>query len=480
MDDRPNIIMIQADGYCGKVLGHLGHPAAHTPNLDGLAARGISFSNAYCAYPFCVPSRSSMWTGKYVHRVETWDNSRGLPHDAQTFQHVLEAGGYCTDIVGRTDHRSGSHSVGCRLAGYTHTLGMAWKEQIDSEWLRSRIMLAEGDSPRLRDGDWVTVDYANTRLPKAIRGMERPAFFHVGFLQPHTGSGYRTNSYYLDMIDLDRVPMPGRETWEHPCVTHALAGADPPDEECVRRARRHYYAMIAELDAMVGEILDQLRDLGQLDTAYIVFLADHGEQHLDFGMHGKQQLYEGAAKVPLIIAGPDIPRGEIRTDPVSLIDIHPTLIEMAGIQAPRGIDGESLLPYARDPGAAHRGWAFAECHTYPIPTASFMFRRGSWKLIEYVGYPPQLFNIDEDPTELVDLASEQPAVVTDLRREQARSVDIEEIAQRADAWGKEGMRTFVAERGMQVLRETMKARYRNVDESDVQSVLQWAGMDETG
>ena len=114
----PNIILFMTDSMDGRVMRHLGHPAAHTPNMDRLAALGTSFSNAYCNSPQCAPSRASYWSGQYVHRVQAWNNPGGLPLDAPTFGTHLEDAGYGVHVFGKTDYRVGGHSLKARLTAW--------------------------------------------------------------------------------------------------------------------------------------------------------------------------------------------------------------------------------------------------------------------------------------------------------------------------------------------------------------------------
>ena len=114
----PNILLFMTDSMDGRVMRHLGHPAAHTPNMDRLAALGTSFSNAYCNSPQCAPSRASYWSGQYVHRVEAWNNPSGLPMDAPTFGTHLQDAGYGLHVFGKTDYRVGGHSLKARLTAW--------------------------------------------------------------------------------------------------------------------------------------------------------------------------------------------------------------------------------------------------------------------------------------------------------------------------------------------------------------------------
>ena len=119
---KPNIVFIQAESLDGRALGYMQEPGAHTPNIDRLAQNGTVFENAYCNSPQCVPSRSSMWSGRYVHQAAAYNNFRGLPNNERTFVHDLEKAGYTCSIQGRTDHRIGFHNLKGRLATWARTI----------------------------------------------------------------------------------------------------------------------------------------------------------------------------------------------------------------------------------------------------------------------------------------------------------------------------------------------------------------------
>ena len=121
----PNIILFMTDSMDGRVMRHLGHPAAYTPNMDRLAARGTSFANAYCNSPQCAPSRASYWSGQYVHRVQAWNNPGGLPLDAPTFGTHLEDADYGVHVFGKTDYRVGGHSLKARLTAWMRSANIS-------------------------------------------------------------------------------------------------------------------------------------------------------------------------------------------------------------------------------------------------------------------------------------------------------------------------------------------------------------------
>ena len=153
MPPPPNIILFMTDSMDGRVMRHLGHPAAHTPNMDRLAALGTSFSNAYCNSPQCAPSRASYWSGQYVHRVQAWNNPGGLPMDAPTFGTHLQDAGYGLHVFGKTDYRVGGHSLKARLTAWMRSANIKRPHNP-----RPQAIVVEPDTPRAHEGDWNQID----------------------------------------------------------------------------------------------------------------------------------------------------------------------------------------------------------------------------------------------------------------------------------------------------------------------------------
>ena len=193
-------------------------------------------------------------------------------------------------------------------------------------------------------------------------------------------------------------------------VTKNTHGPFTDDE--ILAIRRHYFAMVAETDAMLGQVLDTLEATGQLDDTYVIFASDHGEMNMEHRQTLKNAMYEASARVPLIVAGPGLQQGVISNELVSLIDLFPTLMDMAGLDHPQGLDGGldgvSLLPLCRGDASGRPGYVFSEYHSNFSNTGIAMWRQGPWKYLRYAGYPPQLFNLEDDPEEINDLAPIPP------------------------------------------------------------------------
>ncbi|NLD72399.1 MAG: sulfatase-like hydrolase/transferase [Chloroflexi bacterium] len=435
MTDRPNILFISSDSMDGRAMGCTGHPAAHTPHMDRLAERGVLFTHTYCNSPQCCPSRASMWSGRYVHQEEAWNNHKGLEAGAPTFQSRLDADGFRTHIVGKTDYLSGYHSLGARVTAWADPAGM----QVTG--LAARPQAVVVDEPH---HDWKSIDASLAWLDAHALESDAPFMLYCGLNLPHPP--FRTTQEWLDVIDPACVTVPPYEAEMHPVmdfirVRKGCVG-EFTDEELLA-IRRTYYAMVAELDAMVGALVDRIDALGLTDSTYIIYISDHGDTNMEHRMHLKNSLYEGSARVPMMVAGPGIAPGGRVDALVSLVDIYPTLMDMAGLAHPEGLMGYSLMPELG--GGANRerpDQVFSEYHSNFQNTSSFMLRRGDYKYIAYAGYESQLFHLGEDPDEMHSLVDERPEVAAEMAAGLREILDHEEVAQKVVAYDRAAFRAW--------------------------------------
>ena len=428
--DRPHILFIHTDSMDGRATSPMGHPAlaGATPALDALAARGTLFRNAYCNNPICCPSRASMMSGQYTHHCESWNNYKGLEDGDRTFFDELTDAGYRMGVIGKTDYVSGRHTQRARV----------------SPWLRSAEIqrpsyrmgpprVDDSHEKRVHQRDWGLFDAAGEFLRESAGG-EQPFFLQVGPGLPHPE--FRTSRHWLEKIDPAAVDVPGNDVTDHPVLEHQrlcknwLHGLD---EGTVRLVRRIYFAMIAEVDAMTGELLAELDRCGLADSTVVIFSSDHGELAMEHGQFYKMSPFEASARVPLIVAGPGVRAGASVETLVSLVDIYPTLTDLIGAGRPAGLDGYSLAPALAGKPTEHPGWILSESHD-TLCTGTFMLRRGDWKYIVYVGQRPQLFNLADDPNELADRAATEPKVVTDMDRVLRSIVDYDAVDAKVKAY----------------------------------------------
>ncbi len=453
---KPNIIIIQTESHDGRVLGCLGHLAMEdaTPNLDRLAAEGTVFENHYCNSPLCCPSRASLWSGRFPHKLGAWNNYCGLEPDAPTFVSRLQDIGYQTAVFGRTDHISRGHSLLARVASWSRAAAIP--RPVHGERTAPRIIPEPVE--RVHENDWQTVDQSREWLRNAAANPDdQPFVLYLGFHNAH--HPFATSSRYLDLIPEDKVGLPPEDHLNQPLLelqrlqknwNHAL------DREGMLLRRRVYFAMIAEMDAMVGAVLEALAESGLDDNTWVVFTSDHGEMAGEHRQYIKLTHFEASSRVPLIVRGPGAQPGKRIQTPASLIDIHPTLLDLAGAEIPDTCDGHSLLPELVGCPIMRPGRVFAEHHSTTCPTGTFMLRRDDWKYMAYPGYPPLLFNLDEDPDELHDLFAAHPEMVQALDDELRLIVDYEAVDARAKAedracfaaWREEALREGIYEQQM--------------------------------
>ena len=440
----PNIVFFMTDSWDGRVLGCQGHPAVRqaTPNADRLAARGTLFRNAYTSHPICCPQRANMWSGRYTHHCESWNNHKGLEPGTPIFKDYLEAAGYLfgSDLggFGKHDYLSGAHSQLARVSAWTAPAGLPLR----ANYAPRPPVLHDDRERRCRGGNWRVADQAVEFLRE--RAEDRRTFFlYASIGLPHPP--FITNRYWLERIDRDRVTVPPLDESAHPVATfqqRAKNWKHDFDDQTVRLVRSIYYAMCSEADGVLGDVLEALDELGLADDTYVVFASDHGENAMEHQQWYKMNMYESSVRVPLIIAGPGCARGQGLDHIVSTIDLFPTFLDMAGVEKPDWLDGESLFPLISGHSQASRDTAFAAFTGTTMNTTAWMLRKGPWKYIAYPGFPPELFNLHDDPDELRNLAASCPAIVAELDVELREICDYDEAHTRCQAYNRESFRAW--------------------------------------
>jgi choline-sulfatase len=448
---RPtNVLFILSDQHSPHVVGCYGNRAVRTPNLDALAARGTRFAHAYCPSPICVPARASLATGRYVHVVGCWDNAAPyVGTEAPSWGHRLTAQGRRVTTIGKLHFRRVEDPTGFpdqrQPMHVLDGVGDLWHSLREHMPLRphSRTQVIEA---RAGESEYTRYDRANAAA--AVRWLREeagrggaPWVLNVSFAHPHFP--LMVPERYLRLYPLDAVPMPVQwrpaEWPRHPALEFMRARQTldrPFDERTIRNAVAVYYGMVTYLDELIGQVLQALEDCGLAEDTRVLYTSDHGEMLGEHGLWWKSSMYEGAAGVPMILAGPDIPRGAVVGTNVSLVDVFPTLVEMTGAElAPADADlpGASLLRLANEPPQART--VFSEYHAIFSPSAIFMVRGPRYKYVHYSGFPPQLFDLEHDPDETQDIAG-APGSVGALRaceRALRAIADPEEIDRRARA-----------------------------------------------
>lgn len=377
--------------------------------------------------PLCVPSRAEILTGCTGFRNGVFPAGK-LNADVPLWPRTFRESGYHTWYVGKW-HTSGRPST----VGYEEVDGLYASGAVpaDQEYVDFRGQPATGyrgwqfqtDDGRKSPerGIGLTPDISGEFADAAIRFLrrkpEKPFFLHVNFTAPHDPLLLPTAT--RNLYDPALVPLPANFRSEHPFDHGNAHGRDellfpfPRTPESLCPALAAYYALITDLDAQIGRILQTLQETGEAERTVVIFASDHGLALGSHGLTGKQNMYEHTLNVPLILAGPGIPVGEMRQTQCYLRDLFPTACELAGLPAP-STDGRSLVPALRD----------GTREIYPFVVGYFAdsqraIRQGSWKLVWYPQIDRwQLFDVGRDPDELADRVDDplQSERVTELRR----------------------------------------------------------------
>lgn len=430
---RPNIVIVQADQMAAQALGAYGDEVAKTPQIDSLANQGAVFDRAYCNTPLCSPSRAAMMTGTLPSELGCYDNGDDFPASIPTFAHHLRAAGYHTALIGRM-HFIGPdqhHGFEERLTTdvYPADLDMVpeWNRPLDQrlQWYHDVApVFTAGPSHATVQQDFDdevtfhTLRYLNDRVRQnQAAGEDVPFLMVTSFIHPH--DPYEPPQEHWDRFE--DVEIPGPQFPEPPSPdadphTHRLrmmSGFDQryPDLDAVRNARRAYYAAVSYIDDQIGQIIQRLKDLNLADNTVILVTSDHGDMLGEKGLWFKMSPYEQSSRVPLIMTGPEhlVPKGRF-ANPVSLIDLLPTLVELA--EAPiADTAGISLLEMARQEQKGQMGPqdrdVFVEYLAEGTHAPQITLVRGQYKYIVCPGDPDQLFDLETDPHELHNVADSQ-------------------------------------------------------------------------
>ena len=447
-----NLVIIMSDQHNKRAMGCAGHPLVHTPHLDRLAASGVRFTNAYCNSPMCVPSRASFATGRYVHETNNWDNA--APYDGATpsWGHRLTAQGHRVVTIGKLHYRDEAADTGFpdqRMpmhvnngTGDLHSLireNMAIKTAPRQEILNA----GEGETSYIRYDCAVAAEACRFLRTEAKQG-QKPWVLFVSLVTPHFP--LKVPKRFLELYPPEKINLPLqyslRQRPQHPvlvAMNKVRSQQDEYSEMEMRRAIAAYYGLCSFMDEQVGSIMQTLEAEGLGDHTRILYTSDHGDSLGDHGMWYKCTMYEGSVGVPLIMSGPDLPRGRVVEQPVSLIDAFPTIVEAAGgalTEEDRDLPGRSLFPLAQG-NAAPDGdrIVYSEYHSSPSITGMFMIRSGPYKYVYYAGYAPQLFHLTDDPDECVDLAgkAEYAEIVARCHAQLREIVDPDQVDRLAKA-----------------------------------------------
>ena len=482
---RKNILFIMCDQLRFDYLGCTGHPTIKTPNIDALAARGVTFSNTYCQSPICGPSRMCTYTGRYVSSHGSTSNFTPLRIGEKNIGHHLNPLGVRTVLVGKThivpdkdglerlgidpDGEVARHHTQAGFEVYERDDGVHPDRKVKPSMAYNQYLKSQGydqdenpwhwaaNSVQTEDGE-VRSGFFNDRvdLPARVkeeesetpymtrRAMEfldqddgeTPWLLHLSYIKPHWP--YVAPAPYHNMYSVDDVVPAIRSEAElqdpNPLAKffqNRVAGETFSKEEARDTVIPVYMGLITQVDDQLGVLFKFMEERGLMEDTLIVFTSDHGDYLGDHWMGDKDYFHAPAVRIPLIVVDPDksanSTRGKVDPSLVELIDLIPTFVDYHGGEVHKNIlDGRSLMPKLRGESTPWRDVAISEydysCQVFrpetgqvPLDCRTYMVASHEWKYIHAHNYPPVLFDLKNDPEELIDLGRSEAHA--DVRQE---------------------------------------------------------------
>jgi len=425
--DRPNILLFLTDDQRFDTIRALGFREIHTPNIDALVSGGTAFTRAHIpggtSGAVCMPSRAMLATGRTLFHLQ--GEGQNIPVEHMTMGECFQRGGYATFGTGKWHNGTGSFARSFSSGDEIFFNGMwdhwnvptyhfdpggdyAMRTPYIPDFFHSSAVLYQA-ADHVRPGVHSTDLFTGTAMEYFRRyDLRKPFCAYVSLMAPHDPRSMPQR--YQEMYHPEDITLPPNFQPEHRIdtgdlrVRDELLAAFPRQPQEIRRHIAEYYAMISHLDDALGRLLNLLSDRRMLDDTIIVFAADNGLAIGQHGLMGKQSLYDHSVRVPLIFAGPGIPKGQRSDALVYLLDIFPTLCDLTGVERPESVEGESFSHCFNDPEAKARDWLYlAYCKSIRGIT------NGDHKLIEYSAgteRATQLFNLRADPWETHSLAED--------------------------------------------------------------------------
>ncbi len=420
---KKNVLLIISDDLTTTALGCYGQPLGCSPNIDKFAARCVRFDHAYCQYPLCNPSRCSFMTGRRPDTTRVHDNGvnfrRNLP-DVVTIPQHFQKSGYFAARVGKIYHYGVPDQIG------TNGLddGASWNKVVNP---RGRDKDEEADVINFTKGRglggalcWLETegdgsDHTDGKVADAcIKLLEehkdKPFFIACGFFRPHVPCAASKN--FFELYPLEKIKLPQEP--DHMAGIPPSALTTKPlnyglDAEKLKIFTRAYFASTSLMDEQTGKVLAAVDRLKLADNTVIVFISDHGWCLGEHGQWQKMLLFEESARVPMMIYDPAGNRaaGKVCTHPVELVDLYPTLADLAGLPAPEGVEGRSLRPLVEDPAAAWDLPAYTQVVHGPNNVGRSV-RTERWRYTEWDGGKKgvELYDQQDDPKEYHNLAKD--------------------------------------------------------------------------
>ena len=444
MDEFPNIVLITGDHLRWDHVAANGNDAIVTPRMDRLASEGVTFRAHFTVGVACAPNRASLMTGRYPHAHGVISNGVTMPQDEVTLTHVLREAGYYTGQMGKLhflphkdrDHREphppyGFHQmrISDEPGPYDDAYGRWLWAQGEDVREKARVTMP-GDRPRFEhyvfEGDdstthasWVATETLTFIEDTLRRHPDRPFFVHAGFYAPHPPLNPPASS--LALYEGRELP-PRRYSTDEvsllpPVLARSMTALIETPEDTWDSYRRYFYAMVSHLDENIGRIVDAVEQAGIADRTVFVITSDHGDYLGDHNLTSKSaRPYDGALRIPLIFHGPGVPANVTSDELVEIVDVMPTLLDMLGLDLPKGNQGMSLLPVMQ--GESGRELIYMQ------GMSNRMIRTKSAKYWIDANGEEVLFDYSTDPHELRNLAhsADHASLLNELRVRLIRKV----------------------------------------------------------
>ncbi|MFT3855914.1 MAG: sulfatase [Ilumatobacteraceae bacterium] len=417
---KKNVLFIAVDDL-NIDLGCYGSPLVQSPNIDALARRGVRFNLAYTQYPLCSPSRSSLLTGHTpdvtgIYELQTHFRQH-LP-DVVTLPQLFKDNGYTSTRIGKIYHYDVPAGIGTNglddSISWSRVFNPKGRDKIEESkivnltpdrGLGSALAYYEADGTDEEQTDGMIATNAIKILSEK---KDKPFFLAVGFFRPHTP--YVAPKKYFDLYPVDKVPLAKEVPDDLADVPDAALFTKPSNwglpPEKLKLAKRAYYAAISFMDAQVGRVIHALDSLGLAKSTIIVLWSDHGYNLGEHGQWMKQSLFEKSARVPFIIAAPGFAKDQVAGQPVELLDIFPTLADLAKLTPPAGLEGRSLVPLLKAPATRWDRPAYTQVKRKTIMGRSVRTER--WRYTEWdegrAG--AELYDHKNDEGEFTNLAND--------------------------------------------------------------------------
>jgi len=446
-DRKPNVILILTDEQKARTLSAYGNPVCETPTLDALAGRGVLFRNAYTTSPICTPARSAIMTGRYPHTTGQRHNGVAFPDSEIPMPEILRAAGYSTALIGK-DHVFGEKAPRFfdHIIPAGHMGSPIPEAKAFTEWCKSQGGLLSGSWKSSLNPLEPEQCLNHILIDQTIQHVEqcraddpgKPFFAWLSIPDPHTP--FQAPEPYYSMYPPETVDLPpsfGMELSTKPpriALAKKMFGGDFVTEDIARRVIATYYGMVRFIDDELARLFAFFDGAGLTEDTIIAFTSDHGDYAGEFGIVRKSNaFYDCLTRVPLIWSWPGgIAQGHVSEDMCSAVDILPTVLDLCGIEAPHGIQGQSVRAHLESAKAPCRETVFMECgiegdpveehEVTDVPQSAVdesarvwgarqecwrgrgkAIRYREWKFIYYLNGDRKLYNLEHDPWEMENL-----------------------------------------------------------------------------